>query len=239
MAELFNRQGRRETLRDTHQHSHWWWRFDLCVQPGAEIEVELPFGTYQLQHNSHRRVFVPTGMGIAPFLPVFAALETSVELNTAELLLSFSHIMAAISSPCRAPWYVSAAIQQQRVSFTGGWQKCSPAWNSTQQRRTSLSGAPAMMDDCRTILAIAGATQVLIEPFWGTNYYLPRKRVLHCFLNEDRCRLHNEEQRLSVGINDWILTEDLSTNKWGYSHGLNNQWLTWMEAYSWKEASNI
>jgi hypothetical protein len=27
------------------------------------------------------------------------------------------------------------------------------------------------------------------------------------------CRLHGKDQRLSVGINDCILTEDLSTNK--------------------------
>jgi all-trans-retinol 13,14-reductase len=41
----------------------------------AETEVELPLLTYQLQRNSHRRVFVATVTGIAPFLPIYAALE--------------------------------------------------------------------------------------------------------------------------------------------------------------------
>ncbi len=47
------------------------------VQLGAETEVELPFGTFQLQPNSHRRAFVATGTGLAPFLPMFAALAAS------------------------------------------------------------------------------------------------------------------------------------------------------------------
>ncbi len=61
------------------------------VQPGEEKEVELPFGSYQLQRNSHRRVFVATGTGIAPFLPMFAALQASGELNSAELLFGCSY----------------------------------------------------------------------------------------------------------------------------------------------------
>jgi hypothetical protein len=32
----------------------------------------------------------------------------------------------------------------------------------------------------------------------------------------------NRIKRLSIGINNWILTKDLSINKWGYSHRLNN-----------------
>jgi len=38
------------------------------------------------------------------------------------------------------------------------------------------------------------------------------------------CRLHDKDQRRSVGIIDSILTEDLNTNKWGYSY-------SYIEAY--------
>jgi phytoene dehydrogenase-like protein/ferredoxin-NADP reductase len=141
------------------------------VQPGAETEVELPFGTYQLLHNSHRRVFVATGTGIAPFLPMFAALESLGELDTAELLFGCSHIEDDITrgghfkplprtTVCVSRDPAAESFFHGRVTEVLSGLKFDPA-----KADFYLCGAPAMMDDCRTILASAGATQVLIEPF--------------------------------------------------------------------------
>jgi all-trans-retinol 13,14-reductase len=141
------------------------------VQPGTETEVELPFGNYQLLHNSHRRVFVATGTGIAPFLPMFAALEASGELNTAELLFGCSHREDDITrcghfehlpptTVCVSHDPAAEIFFHGRVTEVLSGLKFDPAKTDFY-----LCGAPAMIDDCQTILANAGATQVLIEPF--------------------------------------------------------------------------
>lgn len=55
-----------------------------AVQPGEAAEIELPLGRYHLVRNSHRKVFVATGTGLAPFLPMFEQMAAG-ELATAEL----------------------------------------------------------------------------------------------------------------------------------------------------------
>lgn len=141
------------------------------VQPGAETEMELPFGSYQLQLNSHRKVFVATGTGIAPFLPMFAALEASAELNSAELLFGCSHkVDDIIHSGHFKPLPRTTVCVSRDLAMEGSFHgrvtevlsvlKFDPATTDFY-----LCGAPAMMESCRAILAAAGATQVLVEPF--------------------------------------------------------------------------
>ena len=55
------------------------------VAPGATTEIEGPFGGYRLERNAHRKVFVATGTGVAPFLPMFEAMAAESGLDTAEL----------------------------------------------------------------------------------------------------------------------------------------------------------
>jgi len=64
---------------------------------------------------------------------------------------------------------------------------------------------------------------LLIVVAFGNGVAEGRKKVPGCCLTV--CRLHGKGQRISVGINDCILTEDLSTIKEGIpmAHGLNNQ----------------
>lgn len=141
------------------------------VKPGEETLVELPFGSYHLQLNSHRRVFVATGTGIAPFLPMFASLEALGEFNTSELLFGCSRAEDNIISGNHFKHLPSTTVCISRDAGV----------NNTHHGRVTevlarlqfdpsvtdfyLCGAPAMVDECRDLLAIAGATQVLTEPF--------------------------------------------------------------------------
>lgn len=55
------------------------------VEVGAKTEVELPFGAFRLQQGDRRKVFVATGTGIVPFLPMFATMEETGQLASAQL----------------------------------------------------------------------------------------------------------------------------------------------------------
>ena len=47
-------------------------RFAVGAAPGARTLLEGPFGSFTATDSPRRRVFVATGTGLAPFLPVFA-----------------------------------------------------------------------------------------------------------------------------------------------------------------------
>lgn len=61
-----------------------------CFVQGAAIGtrtvIELPLGQYTLVANDHRKVFVATGTGLAPFLPMFRALARAGAETTASLV---------------------------------------------------------------------------------------------------------------------------------------------------------
>ena len=59
--------------------------FADAAEPGAETEIEGPFGAYHLQPKGRRKVFVATGTGLAPFLPMFETMARGGELDSAEL----------------------------------------------------------------------------------------------------------------------------------------------------------
>ena len=50
-------------------------RFIETAEPGTRTTIELPLGQFTAVPSDRRRVFVATGTGLAPFLPMFAAPE--------------------------------------------------------------------------------------------------------------------------------------------------------------------
>ena len=56
-----------------------------AVKPGEATELEGPFGGYRVERNAHRKVFVATGTGLAPFLPMFGEMAKAGEIEAAEL----------------------------------------------------------------------------------------------------------------------------------------------------------
>ncbi|OAP61374.1 hypothetical protein AYL99_03577 [Fonsecaea erecta] len=143
--------------------------FTSHVEPGKETEVELPFGAFQLRRNAHRRVFVATGTGIAPLLPMFVSLAASGDLESAELLFGCYHQEDDITrhfkplprtTVCVDGDPSAEGVFHGRVTDILANLQFEPATTDFY-----LCGVPAMMDACRTILAHAGAMQVLTEPF--------------------------------------------------------------------------
>jgi len=143
--------------------------FAANVQPGSETEVELPFGSFQLEHNSHRRIFVATGTGLAPFLPMFKELETSGKLDSSELLFGCSYAGDDITGGLK-PLPRTTVCVSRDASVEGSFHgRVTKVLKNLKFDPSStdfyLCGAPAMIDDSRTILAQAGAMRVLVEPF--------------------------------------------------------------------------
>lgn len=61
-------------------------QFVLGVECGNSTEVELPLGQYTLVRSSNRKVFIATGTGIAPFLPIFQKLDKESALDHYQLI---------------------------------------------------------------------------------------------------------------------------------------------------------
>ncbi len=60
-------------------------QFALYVQPGTEVMMEGPLGTFCLSEQAQRHIFLATGTGIAPFIPMLGQLRQQGRLSTAEL----------------------------------------------------------------------------------------------------------------------------------------------------------
>jgi phytoene dehydrogenase-like protein/ferredoxin-NADP reductase len=137
------------------------------VEPSAETEVELPFGGYRLRPNAHRKLFVATGTGIAPFLPMFATLAASGGLDAAELYFGcrfakedLTRMLAPLprATVCVSRDAAAESVLHGRVTQALAGLAFDPAATDFY-----LCGSAAMVADCRAILARAGATQILTE----------------------------------------------------------------------------
>lgn len=60
-------------------------QFVIATEPGSKTLIELPLGHYALARNLNRKVFIATGTGLAPFLPMFLQLKRDGTLDSAEL----------------------------------------------------------------------------------------------------------------------------------------------------------
>jgi phytoene dehydrogenase-like protein/ferredoxin-NADP reductase len=143
--------------------------FAQNAQAGAQTEVELPFGAYRLRPNAARRIFVATGAGLAPFLPMFEALAASGELETAELffgcLTARDDITRFFQPLPRATVCIDGDPGAEnafhgRVTAALAKLAFDPATTDFY-----LCGSAAMVADCHATLARAGATRILTEPF--------------------------------------------------------------------------
>ena len=144
--------------------------FADSVQPGEATEMELPLGRYHLQHNVHRKVFVATGTGLAPFLPMFEQMAHAGELGPAELCFgcrtsvdditaAFTHLpQRTVACLSRAP--ATAAGFQGRVTQALACLEFDPSTTDFY-----VCGSAAMVADCRMILERAGALRIFTEPY--------------------------------------------------------------------------
>lgn len=139
---------------------------------GDRTRVELPLGTYCLVPSPHRRVFVATGTGLAPFLPMFAAMDPLGELRRARLLFGCRDIhddltahLDSLSLPedltrCYSQAEAPPRGIQGRVTHALDAQAFDPADTDFY-----LCGSSAMVEDCRLLLERRGAQNIYVEAF--------------------------------------------------------------------------
>ena len=143
--------------------------FVEAADSGDETQVELPFGQFQLRKGStNRKVFVATGTGIAPFLPMFRALEVAGELDKAELLfgcrLAEENITARLTTPLPPTTVCVSGDPSAEGVFHGRVTKRLESLASEAERIDFyFCGSPAMVSDCRDMMVRAGATQIMTE----------------------------------------------------------------------------
>lgn len=153
--------------------------FADAVAKGGETQVELPFGSFRLRRNANRKVFVATGTGLAPFLPMFGVLakeeRAELGLDKAELLfgcrLGTEDITKLVTSPLPKT-IVCVSGDEAAAKAEGRFQgRVTKALEELQfDAKTTdfyLCGSPAMVNNCQMILARAGvsAEQIFIEPY--------------------------------------------------------------------------
>ncbi len=144
--------------------------FADAAEPGAETDIEGPFGAYHLQPNRRRKVFVATGTGVAPFLPMFDAMARGGELGRAELYFGCRTSAEDITTAFACRPKRTVACLSREPAKPGGFcgrvtQALAGLAFDPAGTEFYVCGSAAMVADCRTILERAGAFQILTEPY--------------------------------------------------------------------------
>ena len=145
-------------------------QFVATATVSAATELELPLGQFTLLDNARRKVFVATGTGLAPFLPMFGALQAMGKLDQAELLfgcrVNADNItrqltpMPARVTPCVSREDPPRGGMQGRV--TDALARLEFDSNETD---FYLCGSAAMVADARALLERRGAKNILVEVY--------------------------------------------------------------------------
>jgi phytoene dehydrogenase-like protein/NAD(P)H-flavin reductase len=138
------------------------------VEPGAATEIEGPFGGYRLERNGHRKIFVATGTGLAPFLPMFGEMAALGELDAAELCFGCRTTAQDITralAPLPPRTVVCASRDEAADVAFHGRVTHALAGLAFEPATTDfyVCGSAAMVADCRAILGRAGAKRILTE----------------------------------------------------------------------------
>ena len=120
MARLFDRRRRRRKGEVADQHEAWT-RVAVCHRSRAwtKTEIELPLGHYTMARNPYRKVFIATGTGLAPFLPMFRQLEREGALGHAELYFGCRTAADDHHAPFRSDARVGRSVRQPRGATAG------------------------------------------------------------------------------------------------------------------------
>lgn len=145
-------------------------RFADTATTGAVTELEGPLGQYTLRPGSQRKVFVATGTGLAPFLPMFEQMDRNGILHTAELYFGCRSAAEDIT--------VHASILPARVVRC--FSRAEPPPDGFSGRVTDaltslpfdpadtdfyVCGSAAMVADCSALLQRRGSRRILVEAY--------------------------------------------------------------------------
>ncbi|CAG9981430.1 unnamed protein product [Clonostachys byssicola] len=139
------------------------------IEIGARTEVELPFGSFRLRQNDNRKIFVATGTGIVPFLPMFAAMKAAGDLESSELYFGCRYEKEDIThglSPLPKTTVCVSGENAAKDFFQGRVTAALGALTfDAEATDFYLCGSPAMVNDCQVLLTKAGAKQIYTEPY--------------------------------------------------------------------------
>jgi all-trans-retinol 13,14-reductase len=145
-------------------------QFVIGAEPGTKTEIELPLGHYTMDRNPHRKVFIATGTGLAPFLPMFRQLEREGALGRAELYFGCRTAAEDITlhfDPM--PAMVARCVSREEPARGGFKGRVSGAIVSLVFDPVCtdfyVCGSAAMVADCRDVLERTGARRIHIESF--------------------------------------------------------------------------
>ncbi|MEI7444207.1 MAG: FAD-dependent oxidoreductase [Burkholderiales bacterium] len=145
-------------------------RFVRALRLGDTTEIELPLGRYALEPGDRRKVFVATGTGLAPFLPMFESLAHRGALPSATLVFGCRTLDEDITRACGTlPPEVIRCTSRQAAPEGGvsGRVTDALARMDFEPERTEfyLCGSSAMVADCRALLEARGARHLLVEGY--------------------------------------------------------------------------
>lgn len=154
-------------------------RFIANAPLGTSTQVELPLGRYVLTASTHRKVFVATGTGLAPFLPMFATMN-ACERSQATLIFGCrtdgDDLIARLPDTPPLPGTIircysrssphASADRQGKQQIDG---RVTAALNSlpftADDTEFHLCGPAGMVNDCRTLLIGRGARHIRAEMY--------------------------------------------------------------------------
>ncbi len=145
-------------------------QFVSRVEPGTCTEIELPLGQYTLAHGNRHRVFVATGTGLAPFLPMFGQLARTGALGRSQLLFGCRGDADDITTRLSAlPAEILRCYSRGAAPRGGIAGRVSRALEELdfepETTEFYLCGSAAMVADCKEILERRRARHVFIEAF--------------------------------------------------------------------------
>ena len=145
-------------------------QFVIGAEPGTKTEIELPLGHYVLARNPHRKIFVATGTGLAPFLPMFRQLEQEGALGEAELYFGCRTAAEDITAHfAPMPAMIVRCISREEPAPGGFRGRVSGAIASLAFDPACtdfyVCGSAAMVADCKDVLERRGARRIHIESY--------------------------------------------------------------------------
>ncbi|MHA7844929.1 FAD-dependent oxidoreductase [Serratia sp. D1N4] len=138
---------------------------------GQQTEIELPLGHYALVKNANRKVFIATGTGLAPLLPMFSQLTREGNINMAELFFGCRTLADDITgyfSPL--PPARTVCLSRVDVVTDGAFKgRVTEALNNLHFDPATtdfyVCGSAAMVMDCQSLLEGRGAKNLFIEVY--------------------------------------------------------------------------
>ncbi len=145
-------------------------QFVIGAEPGTRTQIELPLGHYTMARNPYRKVFIATGTGLAPFLPMFRQLEPEGELGRAELYFGCRTAADDITAHfAPLPAMVVRCISREEPPLGGFKGRVSAAIGSLVFDPACtdfyVCGSAKMVADCAGVLECRGARHIHIESY--------------------------------------------------------------------------